>query len=94
MALAWPFKDPDEVLDYGVDWDDRVESDEIEASAWSFATDPDGALVVDSSEFGALGTTVWLSGGTLGETYALTNHITTAVGREMDQTVKLKIKAK
>ena len=39
-------------------------------------------------------TTIWLLGGTLGQTYEFVNRITTAGLRTMDQSVKLKIKAK
>ena len=35
-----------------------------------------------------------LSGGTAGQKYVLTNHITTAGGRQMDQSVKLPVKDK
>lgn len=92
--IVLPFKDPNEVLDYTLDWSERLDSDTIDTSAWSFAVDPDSALVIDSDSETATTTTVWLSGGTIGETYELTNRITTAGSRTMDQTCKIKIKAK
>jgi hypothetical protein len=94
MTLKWPFKDPNEVLDYTVDWTDRLAGDTISSSAWSFAVDPDSLMVMDSNEFTSSTATVWLSGGTAGELYALTNRIVTAAGRTMDQTTNLRVKAK
>lgn len=92
MALAWPFKDPDEILDYRINWVARLGVDTIVTSTFSVAVG--AGLVVDSNSFTDTITTVWLSGGTLGVTYQVLNRITTLGGRTMDQTVKLKIKAK
>ncbi len=93
MALAWPPKDPEEVLDYRIDWTARLDSDSIVTSAWVIdGTDAD--LDEDSNSFATALTTIWLSGGNLSSVYYLTNHITTAGGRQMEQTVKLKVKAK
>ncbi len=33
MALSWPFKDPDEVLDYQIDWTARLAGDTISTRA-------------------------------------------------------------
>jgi hypothetical protein len=33
----------------------------------------------------------WLAGGTLGEKYAVTFHIVTAAGRELDRTIRIHI---
>lgn len=90
MALTWPFKDPDEVLDYSIDWSGRLGADTISTSTW---TVPDG-ITKDSDDKSTTTTTLWLSGGTEGETYSFLNRIVTAGGRTMDQTVKLKIKSK
>lgn len=88
--LAWPFKDPDEILDYQVNWAARLGGDTITSSDF---TVPAG-LVKDSESNDATTATVWLSGGTIGQTYLILNRVGTAGGREMDQTVKLRIKAK
>jgi len=90
MALTWPFKDPDEVLDYEIDWSDRLGTDTIATSTY---TVPAG-ITKNSSTNDDTTTTVWLSAGTEGETYSILNRITTAGGRTMDQTVKLKVKSK
>lgn len=93
--IVLPFKDPNEVLDYTLDWSDRLVSDTIASSAWSMSPDnPDTVLVIDSDSETTTTTTIWLSAGTLLASYELTNRITTAGGRTMDQTCKIKIKAK
>lgn len=87
---AWPDKDPDEVLDYRVDWSDRLDSDTIVTSTWIV---PAG-ITNEDEEQTTTTTTIWLSGGTLNAKYSLVNRITTAGGRTMDQTITLKIKTK
>lgn len=107
MALTWPFKDPDEVLDYDVDWTNRLyDADELalvnagqtvvpeDTILTSTFTLPDGSLVKNSQAFSSTATKIWLSGGDEGLTYLIVNEITTAGGRTMDQTMKLKIKTK
>ena len=91
MAKIWPPKDPEEILDYEIDWTKRLAGDTIFSSTF---TVPVGDAVVDTSSHTTTTATVWLSGGTLDETCEVLNHVVTAAGREMDQTVKLKIKAK
>lgn len=105
--VTWPFKDPDEVLDYDVDWTDRLYSEaellRVDAGetvvpadtiASSQFTLPSGSLVANSSTFSGVASKVWLTGGDEGVTYLIQNRITTAGGRTMDQTVKLKVKSK
>lgn len=87
MPVIWPSKDPDEVLDFTVDWSARLDGDTISTSAW---TVPLGITAgVDTKT--ASTTTLWLSGGTLGSTYDIVNRIVTAGGRTMDQNLRLTI---
>ncbi len=89
--LTWPAKDPDEVLDYQVDWSERLETSEtISTSNFTVAT---GTVVKDSQSVAGGLTTVWLSGGTLGELCTILNRITTSQGRIYDETVRLRIRA-
>ncbi|MDB5612041.1 MAG: hypothetical protein JWP25_8941 [Bradyrhizobium sp.] len=90
MALTWPFKDPDEVLDYEIDWSARLLTDTISTSTWLV---PDG-IVKESDSNTTTTAIIWLSGGTLGNSYDLLNRIVTTGGRTMDQTARLKIKEK
>lgn len=92
MALNWPSKDPDEVLDYDLDWSARLATDTIATSVWSLMEGTGLIIGVNSKTNTA--TKVWLSGGTLAAAYVLLNRITTAGGRTMDQSVKIKIAAK
>jgi len=90
MAMTWhTAKDPDEVKDYVVDWTERLAEDTIVTSTWIV---PDG-IVKDSDTNTTTSTTIWLSGGTLGDTYELVNRVETAGGRTYDQTCKLKCRA-
>lgn len=88
--LTWPYKDPDEDLDYTIDWSARLEDDVISTSDWL----PVDGITTHSESNTDTATTIWLSGGTLGTSYEITNRIVTVGGRTMDQTVRLKIKAK
>ncbi len=92
MAKRWPKpKDPQDVLDYEIKWDKFLDdTDTISGSVFTIVS---GTCVIDSDSFTDTTTTVWLSGGEDGETCEVLNHITTASGREKDQTGILKIKA-
>ena len=90
--IKFPNKDPDEYLDYVLDWSERVNAnDSIVNSIW---TTPSAGLTIASTSMSSFTTTIWLSAGTLNTTYYMTNRITTVVGRIMDQTCKIKIKTK
>ena len=80
MAQKW-VKDADATLDYTVDWDDWLGSDTISTSTWT----ADSGITVDSSTNTTTTTTVWLSGGTAGESYTALNRIVTAGGRTEDR---------
>ena len=90
MVLSWPYKDPDEVLDYQLDWMARLAGDTIASSTWIV---PNG-ITKNSDSKTETTTTIWLSGGTIGASLSITNRIKTAGGRTMDQSVSLKIKEK
>ena len=94
MALQWDSKDPNEVLDYQIDWGERLQTGEtISTSTWTI-TGSDSVLVEDNNSISGENTVIWLSAGTLGVRYLLTNRITTSGGRTMDQSVRLKIQSK
>jgi hypothetical protein len=84
-------KDPDEVLDYLVDWTARLAGDVIISSIWP---SPPSGIVIQSNTFTGTKTTVWLTGGTPGTKYTFTNRITTVGGRTQDQSVVLTCKVK
>lgn len=95
----FPFpKDPDEVLDYQINWASKLpEGDTIVTSQYSVIDDgdPDGnGVTIDSQSIDGSLSIVWLSGGLNGSTATIRCRITTDGGRQMDQTVQLKIKTK
>lgn len=81
-------KDPDEVLDYGVDWTAWMAAgDTIDTSTWVKA----GSAVIDSTAVDGLVTSVWLSGGMTGEFVRLTNRIVTTDGRTAERSLMIVI---
>lgn len=89
QQLAWPSKDPNEVLDYEIQWSPRLRSDTISTSTFSLTTA--NGLAINSQSNTTTTSTVWLSGGTVGGTAVINCRITTAAGRTMDQSVSLEI---
>lgn len=87
--LIFPNKDPDEVLDYRIDWSARLGTDVIASSVWTL-TEAAG-LEIESDSYNPTATTVWLSGGTAGEVGVLLNRITTTGGRTLEETAALTI---
>lgn len=88
-------KDPDAVLDYGFDWSAWLRQnngsvDSITDSSWT-VDGPDSDLTAGDDWVDTGVTGVWLSGGTVGATYRVTNHIITAAGREDDRTLAVRI---
>ena len=91
MAIRWPNKDPDEVLDYGLDWSGRLNGDALSSVQWSVT--PAGLTLTPDAVSGSI-CTVIVSGGALGETYSILCRAVTIAGRIMDQTVRLAIRSK
>jgi hypothetical protein len=80
-------KKPSDELDYGFQWRKWLFTGElIISSVW---TVPAGITRISDSITGTV-TSVWLSGGTDGETYNLVNRIVTNQGR--DKTLCLAVK--
>ena len=95
--LKWPEKDPNEVLDYELDWanpeEPRLETGEtLLTSVWSVVV---GDVEIDqvATDFTPQGlSTVWLSGGTAGVKCELLNRVTTSKGRTYDKSVLLRVR--
>ena len=87
-------KDPDAVLDYSINWAPWLpDGDTIATSTW-IVTGPDSTLAEDSSSKSTTVTTVWLSGGTLGLSYTVTNRVVTTAGRTDDRSIGLQVRQK
>jgi len=81
-------KDPEAVLDYGFDWSDWLADGEtISTSTWTVPT----GITKDSDSKTDTVTTIWLSGGTAGKSYRVTNHIVTSAGRQDDRSLIIKV---
>lgn len=94
--LSWPPKDPDEILDYNVNWADvdmPVLAEGESILTYEFILE-DGSVSFDSDSQADGICTVWISGGVTGEVNVITNRINTSSGRTYDQSVKLRIRAK
>jgi hypothetical protein len=72
-------KDPRATLDYSVDWTEWLAGDTITSSQWSVSGGPE--LSITNTSNTASIATVWLTGGTAGKSYRVSNIITTAAGR-------------
>ena len=102
MALVWPNKDPEEVLDYPVQFDDwLIPGLDIAAGATVVQeglSTPQGLtdLIVDNVFVAGKSIVTWLSAGTDGETYTfkITAMDTGAPIRTVVRRVKIKIKVK
>lgn len=100
--LTWEeAKDPNEELPYQINWLPRLKDENgiqvatIDTSIWWISSDDDDSmLIMGATEHSATRSTVWLTGGTLGMRYALTNRVAADNGWLMDQTAWLKIRTK
>ncbi len=103
MALNWPEKDPEEVLDYPVNFADWLVSGATIANATcviDVVTGDDSAapLVIDAVQFAGSLVTVWTSGGVSGVKYQFKVTVEDNSGapgprigvRRIKQTVKVK----
>jgi hypothetical protein len=82
-------KDPQAFLDYFVDWGTWLtEGDSISTATW---TVPDG-LTQEAATVDGTKAIVWLSGGTSGQEYTVTCHVTmTPSGREDDRSLTISV---
>lgn len=97
-------KDPSAVLDYRFDWAPLTNGRPGATSDWlaegetisSQTTTASDGLTVDSSSItdSSTSVTAWLSGGTAGNTYTVTNRITTSASRTDERTVRIQVKDK
>lgn len=74
--------DPNDVLDFAVDWTDWLETGETITAKTVNAT---AGVTVDSHSEAAGVVTVWLSGGVLNARAIVTCHVTTSNARQADQ---------
>lgn len=83
----WERHAPGAILDYGFDWAEWLkdsEGDTISDSQWACQT-----LTLSQATIAGAKTVVMVSGGVAGNSYKLTNTITTAAGRKDSRTILL-----
>lgn len=83
-------KDQNAVLDWAVDWTDWLQAGEVITSSTWLPSVPTGLTVASETDADGVAT-VWLTGGTIGTTYAMTNRITTNGGRTDDRTIWIEV---
>lgn len=89
QLIALEPKDPNDVIDYDLDWSKWLrDGDTILVSDWIV---PAG-ITMNSETSTNTSSKIWLSGGTAGQSYSLTNRITTAQGRQKDRTITIRVK--
>lgn len=91
--LVWPAKDPDEVLEYAIDWSDRLGNDAISTATFSLTTA--AGMAIDSSDHDNVHRSyVTLSGGIAGSKGKVLCQIVTVNGQTLQQTATILVKAR
>lgn len=104
MSLQWPPKDKDETLDYILDWNRALETDEtISTASWKIVNDSgEKVSFTPSSTIAGLTsstqsnttstTTIYLAAGQDNKQYKLYCSVTTNQGRTKERSVTIKIR--
>jgi hypothetical protein len=106
MSLKWPNKDPDEILDYSIDWSRFLGSATISSFTW-FVDDADGVKteltdsgplvngiqLVSSTSTNTV-VTAYIGSGTNNKLYKFTCQITDTNGLVVERTVRLRVRNK
>lgn len=84
-------KDPDAVLDYKFDWNDADRGPWLQTgeSITSHVITVDAGITKDSDSESDGAVTVWLSGGSAGESYDIACKIVTALNRTDERTIRI-----
>lgn len=85
---AFFLKNSGAILDYKIDWSLWLTSETISTSDFV----ADSGITITNETNTTTTSTVWLSGGTPGETYTVTNTITTSAGRTETQEIEIRVK--
>ena len=89
--LIWTAKDPDEVLEYVVDWRHRLGRDTISSVSFTVSS---GDVNIDSSDHGDDYSSAKVSAGTVNTTAKILCAIETVDGQTMQETASLLIRAR
>ena len=84
-------KDPGEVKDYGFNWTEHLgDGETITTSTWEVETGLTSTAFDDTHT--DTHTTIWLSEGTAGTQYRVTNHVVTNQGREFERSFTIYVR--
>lgn len=87
MIEKWFIKDPDAVLDYAFDWEEYWLGSSETIASHTITVQTGITKDSDSESDGIV--TVWLSGGTAGNTYEVACEIVTTSGRTDERTISI-----
>lgn len=85
--IAVSTKDPNETLDYTINWAPLLDIDTITALAWTVPVGITDVGEVNSTKT----TTIWLAGGSTGSSYPVTCRITTQGGRILERSFQINV---
>lgn len=103
MAFKWPNKDPDEQLDYSIDWSRyldtatissvvwKIDNAEGTKQTWTATTVVDGLQYVSASNNSTVAT-IQLGLGTANKNYNIYCQITTSSGVTTERKISLKVR--
>jgi hypothetical protein len=86
-SLGTKNQDPSDRLDYTINWSRLLSGDTIVTSTWDVPT----GIVAVNSVFSENATSVMLSGGTAGQSYEITNRITTVGDKIIERSFTLNV---
>ena len=102
MSLKWPDKDPDDQLDYSINWTEALDGDTISSIVWKIY-DADGVLQTWSSGETVNGlqyisstntntvATIYLGSGTAFTTYKIVCRMTASDATIIEQEVRIRV---
>lgn len=92
--MAYRLIDPDETLDFSMDWsdflDDGSPTDSISSSSWSIEGGGSPTPTLSGGVTNGDVTSIFLSGCEVGEVYRLSNKIVTSQGRTAERSWTLR----
>lgn len=99
--VSGPSKDPDEVLWYGIAWDEEIaEGESIVSSVWlldagiaQLSTLDDQVATVDDTTYQHVNK-ILISGGEVGQSYLATNRVTLSDAQVFDRSMRIKVVTK
>ena len=90
--LVWPPKDADEIIDYPVDWSDRLGADIISSATFTVVS---GDVTISASEHDSDKLSqATISGGTTGTKAKVLCEVDTLNGQQLQQTATILIRAR